>query len=321
MRKMKVTGTGFYVPARVVANDFFVSDLGLATTAEWIEKKTGIVERRFAGPAQATAEMATLAAMQAISDDPAVGRVGMIVLATSTPDVFIPCTAAIVQSRLCQTKAVAVEVNNACTGFITALDIASRYLDTYERILVIGADTATRVVDCRHRETAVFFGDGAGAVLVERTECDIGIMATVLRTEGDEAALCVPGGGSRNRFPEDAQDNWMRMDGKLIWEFATRAFPEAVRDVCVAAGVSLSDVDWVVPHQANANIIRESMRRLEMPYEKAVVNIHKYGNTISASVPIAFHEAVADGRIRPGHKVVLVGYGAGLAWGAILIQL
>jgi 3-oxoacyl-[acyl-carrier-protein] synthase III len=305
-----IIGTGSAVPERVVSNYYFVDELGLDTTPEWIESKTGIVERRYARPEQRASEFATQAAEAALAEaslDPA--TLDVIVVATSTPDFTMPATACLVQGRLGAERALAFDLSNACAGFVYAFDIAARYLQTgAETALVIGADLGSRLVSPQDRSTSVFFGDGAGAVLLSASGSGR-VLASKLYSRGSAAALSVPVGGT------------MTMDGRAIWDFATDVLPATVRSLCRDAEVQISELDLLVPHQANRNILRAAAEELGLPLARVVVNLHRYGNTLGASIPLALDEAIRARRARPGDRVALVGFGAGLAWGGVLLEV
>lgn len=305
-----ILGTGSAVPERVVDNYYFVDQLGLDTTPEWIESKTGIVERRYARPEQNTSDLACEAGAAALAQAGLdANSVDVIVVATSTPDFTMPATACLVQGRLGAERALAFDVSNACAGFVYAFDIAARYLQTgAETALVIGADLGSRLVSPRDRGTCVFFGDGAGAVLLSATGTGR-VLASELHSRGNHQALRVPVGGA------------MTMDGRAIWDFATEVLPETVRSLCRTAEVDVSEIELLVPHQANRNILRAAAEKLNLPLARVAVNLQRYGNTLAASIPLALDEALRARRANPGDKVALVGFGAGLAWGGMLLEL
>lgn len=305
-----ILGTGGAVPVRVIDNYYFVNELGLDTTPEWIESKTGIVERRYARPDQRVSDLACQAGTAALEQAGLdASTVDVIVVATSTPDYTMPATACLVQGRLGAERALAFDVSNACAGFVYAFDIAARYLQTdAETALVIGADLGSRLVSPRDRGTAVFFGDGAGAVLLS-TSGNGRVLASELHSQGNAQALSVPVGGA------------MTMDGRAIWDFATEVLPETVRSLCRTAEIEINEIDLLVPHQANRNILRAAAEELNLPLARVAVNLHRYGNTLAASIPLALDEALRARRARSGDKVALVGFGAGLAWGGMLLEL
>lgn len=311
-RPMKATilGTGGCPAERAIDNRYFVETLGLDTSADWIERKTGIVERRWAGPGQSAVDLATVAAQRALAQaELPAARLDVIVVATSTPDHVMPSTACLVQQRLGATQAMAFDLHNACAGFVYAFDAAVRYLQTgAAHALVIGVDLGSRLVSPRDRGTCVFFGDGAGAVALSRKGGGR-MLATRMYSRGDVAPLCVPTGG------------FMSMDGRAIWDFAIETLPATVRELCSQARVPVEGLRLLVPHQANRNILHAAAEKLGLPIERVAVNIEHYGNTLAASIPLVLDEALRDGRAGRGDLAALVGFGAGLAWGGVLLEL
>lgn len=303
-------GIGSCAPRQVVTNDYFVEELRLDTTAKWIQDRTGIVERRHASDALTTSQLATEAAQVAISRAGlAADQIDLVIVATSSPDYTMPSTASLVQQQLGASRAMAFDVASACAGFVTASDIAARYLQTGARnAVVIGADIGSRLVSFEDRGTCIFFGDGAGAVVMGASGAGR-ILASRLFSAGDATPLSVPVGGA------------MHMDGRAIWNFATRVLPETVRDLCREAGIAVSDIKLLVPHQANRNILEASANELGLPLDRVAINLQRYGNTLAASIPLALDEALDQGRAQAGDVVCLVGFGAGLAWGGMLWQL
>lgn len=305
-----ILGTGAFAPANIVDNSSLVESTGIDTTPEWIASKTGILERRFASPETTASDLATEAALRALEqagmppDD-----VDLFIVATSTPDFTMPSTACLVQQKLGAEGGMAFDITNACAGFVTALDIAARALQTNtETAVVVGVDIGSRLVDPNDRTTSVFFGDGAGAVVLS-SEGGGQVLASRVQSRGDTESLNVPVGGT------------MTMNGKAIWNFATDVFPETVRYLCGKAQVPVEEIKLLVPHQANENIIRCGAAELGIPMDRVAVNIDRYGNTLAASIPIAFDEALSDGRATCGDHVMLVGFGAGLSWGGNLLRL
>lgn len=305
-----IIGTGSAVPERVMDNYYFVADLGLDTTAEWIESKTGIVERRYARSDQHTSDLALEAAKSALAAadvDPA--EIDLIVLATSTPDYTMPATACLVQNRLGAHRAAALDINNACAGFVYAFDMAVRYLQTgMETALVIGADLGSRLVSPADRGTCVFFGDGAGAVLLSSTGSGR-MLASELRSHGTDEPLSAPVGGT------------IAMDGRAVWDFATAVLPQTVRSLCHSADIRVSELDLLVAHQANRNILKAASVDLDLPIARLAINIDRYGNTLAASIPLALDEALRARPAKAGEHIALVGFGAGLAWGGVLLEI
>lgn len=305
-----ILGTGACVPETAISNAELVSSRKLDTTPEWIATRTGILERRFAAPDVRASDLATEAALRALEAASLPAEdVDLFIVATSTPDYTMPATACLVQQNLGTEGGMAFDVTNACAGFVTALDLAARCLQTNtETAVVIGVDLGSRLVDRQDRTTSVFFGDGAGAVVLS-SEGQGRILASRVQSRGNTESLNVPVGGT------------MTMDGKAVWNFATRALPDTVRYLCGKGQVPLDEIKLLVPHQANTNMIRCGAAELGLPMDRVAVNIEKYGNTIAASVPIALDDALRQGRAEQGDYVMLVGFGAGLSWGGNLLQL
>ena len=304
-----ITGLGSYVPPRVLTN----SDLEkmVDTSDEWIQTRTGIRERRIAGPEVASSDLAVLAAR------PALERAGvaptdldLIVVATVSPDMLYPATACIVQDRLGADHAAAFDLEAGCTGFVYAL--------------IIGAEVLSKFLDWTDRATCVLLGDGAGAAVLQPVEEGRGLLSFTLGSVGSGGdALKIPAGGSRMPTSEETVRNRLHftvMQGQEVFKFAVKAIEDACRLSVERAGLSLDDVNVVVPHQANSRIIDAAAKRLGIPMERFFSNVDRYGNTSTASIPIALEEAVQEGRIQRGDVVVLVGFGAGLTWGAATLR-
>ncbi len=298
------------LPPRTVNNEMLIRDLQLDTTTDWVHSKTGIQERRFLGEGGTLESLATEAALQALeSSGTAPNDITLIVVATSTNPNLMPSLAALVQASLLAGHAVAFDINVACSGFVHAFDLAFRWLQTSGgQALVIGADQGSRLFSPSDRSTAVFFGDAAGAVVMG-ADGPGQVLASELHSRGDLAPLCVPAGGH------------MSMDGKAIWNFATQVLPETVRSLCAQANVAVDDIQLLVPHQANLNILKASAEELGLPMERVAVTVNRLGNTVAASIPTALHSALREGLAKRGDLVAMVGFGAGLAWGGQLIRL
>lgn len=323
----RIAGTGAYAPDQVITN----ADLEhlVETSDEWIVTRTGISERRRARDDQATSDLAEVAARRALEAagvDPA--DLDQILVATVTPDMFFPSTACILQDRLGARRAGAMDVSAACSGFIYGLAVAEGLLrgGRGRRILLVGAETLTKVIDWTDRNTCVLFGDGAGAVvLTAADEGDSGILTTHLFADGSKGrVLMMPGGGSRHPISRDViEGNLHRVkmeNGNEVFKVAVRAMEDAAIVALKAAGLDVHHVDLFVPHQANLRIIHAVGQRLGIPDEKVVVNIQRYGNTSAASIPLALDEAARSGRLRRGHLVLLVAFGGGLTWGSALLR-
>lgn len=321
----RITGWGKSVPTRVLTN--FDLEQMVDTTDEWIVTRTGIRERHIAGPGETTATMSIEACRKALAQaqvSPA--EIDLIIIATSTPDYLCPPVSSMVQDQLGATKAGAFTLVAGCTGFVYGLVTASQFIENglYERVLVVGAETLSRAVDWTDRSTCVLFGDGCGAVLVEASDTPTGILSCELGSDGsDWDALIAPGGGCVNPFNEDVlrkREHYLRMDGKRVFKFATRKMTEAVTNAVHDSGLVWDDIDLIIPHQANARITDLAMRRLGVEPEKMVVNVDRYGNTSAASIPLALCDALEGGRLKSGDHVVLVGFGAGLTWAAVVLH-
>ena len=321
-----IVGLGAYVPPGVMTNDDWAEIV--ETSAEWITTKTGIKERRIAADDVCTSDLATIACKQAM-DEAGISPedVDMIILATSSPDVPLSSTAGITQHKLGCINAAAFDVNAVCAGWVHALDIGARYAGTpgYDNVLVVGAEVYSRILNWDDRTTCVLFGDGAGAAVLQQVGEGRGLLGSWMMSDGAGASVIeIPAGGVRTPIPsprfEDG-DQYFHMDGPAVWDFATEAFPQAVSAVLERTGHSLEDVSMIIPHQANINIIEAGMGELGLPMTKTFTNLHKYGNTAGASVPIAMREAMDEGLIGEGDLVVTVAFGGGLAWGANVLIL
>lgn len=319
-----VTGTGSYLPQRILTNQEL--EEWVETTDEWIRSRTGICERRIASAEETTSDLAVHAARRALEGaGRAAEEVELLVLATSTPDYLLPSTACVVQGKL-GAHCPAFDVMAVCSGFVYALDVAWRYLTSgaVGSALVIGAETYSRILNWQDRTTCVFFGDGAGAVLLGQGPPGHGLLASSLHADGKAYdVIWVPAGGARQpaTTPDlDPAALCFHMDGPLVWEFATEALPACVRSCLSQCHLTPRDIDLLVPHQANATILAEGARKLGLANERVYSNLDRYGNTSAASVPIALDEAAQGGKIQAGDLVTLVGYGGGLTWGACALR-
>jgi len=309
------------VPPRVMTNDDWA---GLVETSdEWITTKTGIKERRIADPETCTSDLAVLACQQAIEEAGlSPDEIDMLILATSSPDVPLSSTAGITQHKLGCTKSAAFDINAVCAGWVHALDIGSRYAGTpgYDNVLVVGAEVYSRILNWEDRGTCVLFGDGAGAAVLSEVDEGRGVLGSWMMSDGSGSGVIeIPAGGVRTPIPSSGfaeGDQYFQMDGRAVWRFAIEAFPQAVRGVLDRIGRDLSEVDLIIPHQANLRIVEAGMENLGLPMEKTFTNLERYGNTAGASVPIALREAVDRGVLSKGDLVVTAAFGGGLAWGA-----
>lgn len=315
----RITGTGSYLPGDAVSNTELAAR-GIDTSDEWIVTRTGIRSRHLA-PAGTTASQLGCEAARRALDMAAVEATALdlIIVATSTPDFIFPSTACLIQAQLGNKGATAFDVQAVCAGFAYALGIAEKFIrsGSHKRALVIGAEVFSRILDWQDRGTCVLFGDGAGAVVLEAAETP-GILATAMHADGSYAGILnVPGQISRGQVTGDP---FLRMDGQAVFKFAVRVLAEVAQEVCAAAEMDSADIDWLIPHQANLRIIDATGRKLGIAPEKVVVTVDRHGNTSAASVPLALDEAVRDGRIQRGQKVLLEGIGGGFAWGAALLE-
>ncbi len=325
-RRAAIIGVGHYVPERVLTN--FDLEKMVDTTDEWIVTRSGIRERHIARDDQATSDLAAEASRRAIvSAGISPDDIDLIIVATITPDMPFPNTACFVQNLIGAKNATCIGLEAACTGFLYALDVTSQYLlsGRFKTALVIGAEKMSTIVDWKDRTTCVLFGDGAGAVVVQMRETGEGILSAVTGSDGSLAGLLnLPAGGSRT--PTSAQTvesrlHYMHMEGKEIFKHAVRAMGESARRALEKSGLTMDDIACVVPHQANMRIVDAIRSRLGVGPEKFFINLDKYGNMSSASIPVALDEAIACGRIKKGDNVILVAFGGGLTWGAMVVRI
>lgn len=329
MQKMNkgvgILGIGSYLPEKVLTNKELEQIVD--TSDEWIVDRTGIRERRIVDSTVATSDLATYAAEQALQDAGITAdEVDLIIVATATPDMFFPSTACLVQDKIKATKAAAFDLSAGCSGFAYGLVVGSQFIQTglYKKVLVIGAETLSKILDWTDRNTCVLFGDGAGAVVLGEVPAGYGILGVELGSDGSGGdLLSIPAGGSRNPATVETVTERMhtlQMSGSDVFKFAVKVMGEAAFKALENAGLSHEDIDCLVPHQANIRIIQSAAKRLKLPMDKVMVNVDNYGNTSAASIPIALNEAVADGKIKNDDIVVLVGFGAGLTWASCVMK-
>ncbi|QDD64358.1 ketoacyl-ACP synthase III [Herbaspirillum seropedicae] len=323
----KIIGTGSYLPAKRVTNQELAAQLaeqGIETSDEWIVTRSGISARHYAEPAELSSDLALQAAQRALQ---AAGLqpndIDLIIMATSTPDHLggFPSTACVVQRKLGITNgAPAMDVQAVCSGFVYAMSVADSFIKSgaHKNVLVIGAEVFSRILDFKDRTTCVLFGDGAGAVVMSASQ-EPGVLATKLHADGSHGhILCVPGSVNNGAVAGSA---YLYMDGPAVFKLAVSLLDKVAREALEAANMESTDVDWLVPHQANIRIMQGTAKKMGLPLEKMVVTVAEHGNTSAASIPLALDQAVRDGRIRPGHTVMMEGVGGGFTWGAVLVRM
>jgi len=320
-----ITGWGMAVPDTVLTNEELAQRVN--TSDKWIVEMTGIRERRIAGDREYPSALAVKASIRALniaSLKPT--DIDLIICATSSPEYIFPATACLIQDQLGATKAGAFDLSAACTGFIFATNMAAQAIrsGSIRNALVIGTENLSRFVDWEDRKTCILFGDGAGAFVLQASDLPGGVLSAVMHSDGSGAdLLSLPGGGSR--YPASEQTlregrHFIHMDGREVFRFATRVMGRAAREVLELAGLTTEDVQWIIPHQANYRIIETAAKYLKLPLDRFVINVDRYGNTSTASIPIATVEAHEKGLLKKGDRIVLVGFGAGLTWGALAAE-
>lgn len=324
-RTCSIAGVGSYVPERVLTN----ADLEkmVATTDEWITSRTGIKERRISAKDQFTSDLAAKAAEKAMANAGVTAdQIDLIIVATITPDMPFPSTACLVQRKLGAFRAAAFDLEAACSGFIYGLEIAQQFImsRTYDTVLVIGAEKLSSIVDWEDRNTCVLFGDGAGAAILRNRPDSHGLLTAVMGADGQKCDLLhMPAGGSRCPATAESVNNrlhYLRMEGKEVFKNAVQAMMTAAQEALARCNLNISQIKCVIPHQANRRIIDAVADRLGATPEQCFINLHRYGNTSAASVAIALDEAVSSGRVQKGDLMLLVVFGAGLTWGAAVIE-
>lgn len=320
-----IVGVGVCLPERVLTNDELAQIVD--TNDAWIQERTGIRQRRIAAADQAASDLGVVAAREALANAGVTPQeIDLIIVATATSDMQFPATACVIAEKLGLNTTPAFDVTAGCTGFIYALTIGSQFIVNgfYRTVLVIGAEVLSKVTNWTDRETCILLADGAGAVVLGPVAAGQGILAMKLGADGEGGKeLYLPAGGSRLPLTMEglaANLNKLHMNGSTVFKFAMRMLPEVTGQALELAGLTTEDIALIIPHQANLRIIEAAARRMDLPLEKFMVNIDRYGNTSSASIPIAMHEALTTGRIKPGDAVVLTGFGAGLTWGAVVLR-
>ena len=319
-----IAGSGSYLPPRVVSNHDLAAELAqrdIATSDQWIVERTGIRQRYIAEPGVKTSALASQAARIALADAGVTAAdVDLIIVATSTPDYVFPSTACLVQADIGAKGGAAFDVQAVCSGFVYALTTADSFVRAGRArcALVIGAEVFSRILDWNDRATCVLFGDGAGAVVLKASDKP-GILAADLHADGSLTnILCAAGNVA---YGQVTGDPFLRMDGQSVFKQAVTVLDASARDVCAQAGVDISEVDWLVPHQANVRILNFLARKLSVPVEKVVITVDQHANTSAASVPLALDLARRDGRLQPGQLALLQGVGGGFTWGSVLVRL
>ncbi len=320
-----IAGMGVYVPNKILTNNDLEKIVD--TSDAWIRARTGIVERRVVEGDTATSDLAVLAAKAALEDGGVhIDEVDLILVTTSTPDMIFPSTACLVQKKLNSRGAAAFDMQAACTGFIYGMTVASQFIETgmYKTVLLIGADAFTKHINWKDRGTSVIFGDGAGAFVLREADKGYGLLSSYLAADGSGADLLkIPAGGSYHPGSEESVReglHFVYMNGSEVFKFAVRIFPEAVQRALDKAGLTVDDIDYLVPHQANIRIINSGIERLGINKDKVVINLDRYGNTSTASIPLALYDLYKTGSLKRGDVLVFVGFGAGLTWGANVIR-
>jgi 3-oxoacyl-[acyl-carrier-protein] synthase III len=321
----EVLASGGAVPARVVANDFF--NYLVEDADNWIFSRTGIRERRFATEEESTSDLATSAARTALaSGGISPSDLDCIIVGTSTADMYLPSTACMVQKNVGAVNAFAFDMNAVCSSFVYAVETADNFIRSgkYRKVLVIGADTYSKILDFQDQTTCPLFGDGAGAVILGATTEKKGLLSSIVRSDGNGWELIqVPSSGSRKPITAESialRENTFKMEGKKVFVFATDVIPQIIEEVTAAAGVRPEELDYIIPHQANVRIIDFISKKTGIGKEKFLLNLDRYGNTAAASVGLALDENLKNGVIKPGNQVLMMGFGGGLSWGGILIK-
>lgn len=325
LRSVGILATGSYTPERVLTN--FDLEKMVETTDEWIVSRTGIRERRICSQEEASSDLAYESAKKALAKaNISAEQLDMIIVATVTPDMMFPSTACILQDKLGATKAAALDVSAACTGFLYGITTATQFIANgmYKYVLVVGVETLSKITNYKDRNTCVLFGDGAGAAVLGEVQEGYGFQSFELGSDGSGGPLlCQPAGGSRiPATSESVEQNlhYLSMAGGEVFKFAVRVMNSATEAVLAKAGLEKDAIDLLVPHQANKRIIDSAVQRFGLSEEKVAINLDRYGNMSSASIPVALDEAVEAGRVKAGDNVILVGFGGGLTWGATLLK-
>lgn len=323
-RYSRITGTGSFLPPKRLSNADLVAQLaadGIESSDEWIVERTGIRARHFAETGVTSSDLGFEAARRALDAAGVAAKdIDLIIVATSTPDMVFPSVACILQNKLGANGCPAFDVQAVCSGFVYALTVADAMIQTgsASKALVVGAEVFSRIIDFKDRTTCVLFGDGAGAVVLEASD-EPGILASDLHADGKHVGiLCTPGHVSGGQV---LGDPFLKMDGQAVFKLAVGVLEDAARAVLAKAGKQESDIDWLIPHQANIRIMQSTAKKLKLPMDKVIVTVDQHGNTSAASIPLALDAGVRSGRVKPGELVMLEGVGGGFTWGAVLLKM
>ena len=315
----RIVGVGSFLPGQPVSNADLI-ERGVDTSDEWIVTRTGIKSRHLAEEGCTSSDLALEASRRALAAAKLdAAELDLIIVATSTPDFIFPSTACLLQAKLGNQGAMAFDVQAVCSGFVYALTVAEKFIrsGSHKKVLVVGAEVFSRILDWEDRATCVLFGDGAGAVVLEASDTP-GILATAAHADGaHQGILSVPGNVCGGKVTGDP---FLRMDGQAVFKFAVRVLADVAKECCAAANVPPSEVDWLIPHQANVRIIESTGKKLGLDMSKVIVTVDHHGNTSAASIPLALDAAVRDGRVKKGQKLLLEGVGGGFTWGAVLLE-
>ena len=324
--KATITATSRYLPKQIMTN--YELEKMVDTSDEWIQSRTGIVERRVVSEGETTSDMCTIIAEELLkrsNTDP--NEVDVIIIATVTPDMPTPATASLVQNRIGANNAWGFDLSGACTGFIYALDTGSRLIESgkYKKVIVIGSDTMSSILDYTDRNTCVLFGDGGGGVMLERAkDSDSGVIDSILRTDGSGSDyLKIPGGGSLHPASYETVDqhlHYIRQDGQVVFKYAIKGMADISEEILKKNNIDSNSISLYVPHQANKRIIDGAAQRCGFKDDQVYININKYGNTTAVTIPFCFYEAKELGRIKDGDLILLAAFGAGFTWGSMLIR-
>lgn len=323
----KIAGVGKYLPEKILDNAYFESIVD--TSDEWITKRVGVKERRMSKPDEFSSDLGAKAAQAALENAGMKAEdIELIILASVSPEMYTPSSSCMVQAKIGAKKATAFDINAACSGFIFAASVANQFIKsgTYKNALVIGADTLTKITEYKDRSTCVLFGDGAGAMVLTASDEKTGVLGAVLGSDGasGNSLTCCGLKASaedieRRPFSDNYRTIWM--DGQAVFKFAVKTMESATQEVAEKAGVAIDELSLVIPHQANKRIIDGARKRLKLSEDRVFCNVEKYGNMSAACVPIALCEALEQGRVKKGEKLVIVGFGGGLTWGSALIEV